>query len=654
MVNKSRSTREPTLIRVAQRTTRSFGVEYHRVRTDDGGELFVTRFGWPVVEHLLPHAWYHDRYYATHGQRLPGSTGRVYRVPTRPVRGRSIDIVAKFSRVAQEVPLEIATDFPDEIDPEVIANARFNSPFEEFGLLMEMRSSRYGNRRIRVRTQRPLAIFVPPESSDPMRLGRSHHRFNLHQHMLRKDQEGLDHDGAIELDIKRKYVLIFNWIKGEDAEAFCNKGWLGREDLAHLTPEVIGEMRDKGFRVLDNKPKHFILRQRRRDRELCRRNGKLVYAVIDFELLQRTEAYKQQFKISQRSKYWHLQRHAHDPSSKPLPEHLYRTRVLGVDYVFGIAPNGGHIWVVGNDPDLFDYFQPDRWRRTPRMKLSVINDVYYTRSRDNIYMIYRRSRVGEKPYADPFYEPDRRIRDCGVNSPFEEVAIAERLRASGMSTTHPRAIYRTAHESAKMDYLRDNRRYQMFEKAHTPTANPEPILSANHDYFTIWGYWRGIDLQVANPDQGPGGYLDVDEAFEQGLLTEPQHQQAIHSSFLRLERIGLAGYFADHHEFLLQSDGSGSLRLDEHGGFDVTLTVDALSALDAGLLTEPQYRQLLTDVGRRLEQIGFEAIHLQGHDLLLSINPDGEIRKDGSHRFGVTLCNFELMQAAAPNTDPGA
>ncbi|MFP3422798.1 hypothetical protein R0K19_25865, partial [Bacillus sp. SIMBA_161] len=37
--------------------------------------------------------------------------------------------------------------------------------------------------------------------------------------------------------------------------------------------------------VLDHKPKHFVLRERKDTGQLLRRHNRLVYALIDFELL---------------------------------------------------------------------------------------------------------------------------------------------------------------------------------------------------------------------------------------------------------------------------------------------------------------------------------------------------------------------------------
>jgi hypothetical protein len=43
-----------------------------------------------------------------------------------------------------------------------------------------------------------------------------------------------------------------------------------------------------GYRVLDNKPRHVIVRPRP-DGALATRHGQTLYALVDFELLQRIE-----------------------------------------------------------------------------------------------------------------------------------------------------------------------------------------------------------------------------------------------------------------------------------------------------------------------------------------------------------------------------
>src|ERR1700690_45064 len=86
-----------------------------------------------------------------------------------------------------------------------------------------------------------------------------------------------------------------------------------------------------------------------------------------------------------------------DPS-KPLPAQLRATNVRGVDYIFGRAEStGGLLWVAGKDPDLFNYFLPERWRRTPKKNLSAHNEVFYTRTKDDINLVWKISRMGETP-----------------------------------------------------------------------------------------------------------------------------------------------------------------------------------------------------------------------------------------------------------------
>ena len=84
------------------------GVDYLRLKTGDGGDLFLTRFGLPFREQLAPENWYAPDWFAVRRARLPG-TSAIYKVPTRPVRGVSLNLVARFSRVGQEIPLDTLT-----------------------------------------------------------------------------------------------------------------------------------------------------------------------------------------------------------------------------------------------------------------------------------------------------------------------------------------------------------------------------------------------------------------------------------------------------------------------------------------------------------------------------------------------------------------
>ncbi len=623
---------------------RAFGVDYGHVHPREGGDFYVTRHGWPTLAQLLPSNWYSDQWYARHGIKLPGS-GHVYHVSTRPVRGKSIDVVVKFSRVAREISLEVATTFPDDVTPEIIANARFNSPMEEFGLVTELRRGAFGPKDLRILTQRPLAIYAPAEEFELWELGRDQSRFHPHWHLLAEDQG--NRPKAIELDIKRIYVLLYSWIKGEDAEDALRAGYITADECRKLTLQAIQDLRSKGFRVLDNKPKHFILRKRRRGQKVMRREGdRIVYGLVDFEFLQRTALYQRRFKAAQREKYWHLQRQRLGTAAPVLlPSHLKRTNVWGVDYIFGTTPDGGKLWVVGNDPELFDYFLPDRWRRAERAKLSLLAEVYHTLTRDGIHVVYRRSRVGTQPRVDPLLSGSERIRQHGYNSPFEEVAIAERLREAGIVTTYPRAIYRTGHQSSKITHLRDDRRF--ITHAHLMTAEyaSEPILSPDYDYYTIWGYFRGIDPRTDSHFQAACGVTDIEQAYNDGLLEKQEYEEMNALVRRRLHAIGFNVDEMEPYEFAVSVRAEGTLHRTENGEVEISLCIDAQTAYDYELMSEETYRELIKQLEEKLKAAGWQQLSLVGHHLLLSMSPDGKLRLDERGRPALVVCNFELIRA---------
>ncbi len=179
--------------------TSLLGVDYIHLKTSDEGDLYLTRFGALVWRHLLLENWFAPEWFEAERKRLSG-TGTVYRLPTRPVNGRSLNLVVKWSRVGEDVPL-------DTLTVNKFINAEFNSPFEEFSLLMELRQGELGPSGIHIRTQLPLAIYVPGKRLQLWQTGRSEHKIRA---------KIAQHPG-VEIDILRQYVLLFGWIKGLDA-----------------------------------------------------------------------------------------------------------------------------------------------------------------------------------------------------------------------------------------------------------------------------------------------------------------------------------------------------------------------------------------------------------------------------------------------------
>ncbi|MCB1071302.1 MAG: hypothetical protein H7A43_08100 [Verrucomicrobia bacterium] len=274
---------------------RLFGVSYVHLPDDRGGDLYITRDGWPYVQSLMPSVWYDHQRFHKEGQRLTGGTGTVYRLLCSPPGQPRVELVIKFSRFAEHVPLFMPSTLPPDLPRELAMHARFNSPFEEFGLLEDLRRGRFGPPELSIRTKRAFAIYCPPERFPLWSLGRKQSEFMMYEKALEQDQAARGGEPRIHLDIDRQYVLLFGWVRGDNAEDLLEQGVMTQEEVEALSDRVHRELALKGFRILDNKPKHFILRLGP-DGKPIQRNGQWVYVQVDFELLQRTDPYLEVIK----------------------------------------------------------------------------------------------------------------------------------------------------------------------------------------------------------------------------------------------------------------------------------------------------------------------------------------------------------------------
>jgi hypothetical protein len=527
------------------------GVDYYHLKTADGGDLFLTGFGQPFWRHLQPENWYAREWFETRRERLEG-TSTVYKVPTRPVNGQALQLVVKWSRVGEVVPL-------DTLTVNKFIHADFNSPFEEFSLLMELRRGMVGPAEIRIRTQRPLAIFVPGQRLQLWQTGRSEEKI----------QAKVARHPGIELDILRQYVVLYGWIEGLDAVETAEKLGMderaGAEFLARTTNLAVHELRQKGYQVIDMKPAHVIMRTGS-DRSLLRdRHGQLAYALVDYELLERTPEREEAVRSATRLTYLkHMARRFEGDSAKPLPAHLQRTSFLGVDYIFGRAEStGGLLWVAGKDPDLFNYFLPERWRRTAKKKLSSRNQIVYTRTKDNINLVWRVSRVGEPTWLLNPKANQNAAREHGYNSPFEEFAFALELSRNGVHTVYPRAIYMTGRKREAPYLSADPRRYAALDALRTPDG--EPALRRQHDYITLWGFWNGPDELLAVQDGRFYQAFNAKRAYANRLISAETLAELSTMMALRLERCGFEDLNPKPDHLLISFDASKNLVLDTFG-----------------------------------------------------------------------------------------
>jgi hypothetical protein len=161
----------PFQILPADRRARVFGVDYALSPQPDGSELYISRPAWHWSAYLQPDRWWDRENLSVRGERLGGSTGTVYRARSTPDGLPPRDLVVKFSRIAQDVPLFIPDEFLDSLPRGAVADARFLSPFAEFGLIDQLRHNILNHGPHRLRTKFPLAVYSPPENTPRGRPG---------------------------------------------------------------------------------------------------------------------------------------------------------------------------------------------------------------------------------------------------------------------------------------------------------------------------------------------------------------------------------------------------------------------------------------------------------------------------------------------------
>jgi hypothetical protein len=261
-----------------RRIGRLLGVDYWHLKRPDGGRLYLTAHGLRFAEHLLPENWLESSWFTDHRCRLRG-TSTIFYTRTKPVRGRALELVVRYSRMGEDIPGD-----PDALS--AFSRAEFNSPFEEFGLLTELRVGRFGPPALRIRTKRPLAFYEAPARLAVWQTGRKEYRIASKQ---------ARHPEA-KIDLRKQYMMIYEWIDGYDLEQAADllgiHGERRRRLIEQETDRVVEQVRQKGFEVADMKPAHIIVRLDAMGRLLRRRDGSLVYALIDYELIERTREYE--------------------------------------------------------------------------------------------------------------------------------------------------------------------------------------------------------------------------------------------------------------------------------------------------------------------------------------------------------------------------
>jgi len=192
----------------------------------------------------------------------------------------------------------------------------------------------------------------------------------------------------------------------------------------------------------------------------------------------------------------------------------------------------------------------------------------------------------------------------------------------------------------------DPRRYEAAQDWLTPENPPEQILSDHHDYYVLWGCWRGID-----PERGylPGsqhwGLTTINQAVNDELINVDEAADIMRSTLDRLQKHNIADMFIGKYDFLLSfNDDMQTLQKEPSGEYKITIAMDAYQAYHCQLLDGIQYRAILQETASDLANVGYEMLNLAGDHVLISATPEGALMYDDVGRIRRSISNFELMK----------
>ncbi len=419
-------------------------------------------------------------------------------------------LVVKFSRVGQKVPIEtkVIRD---------LLSCEFNGPFEEFALVEELRHSRRGPDGLMVRTQVPLAIYVPPDEWQPSQTGRFQWRIA---------NRVAKHPG-IAIDILRDYIMVYGWMPGIDICQAEEMGWLTHEEMLALNQRAIDEAAIKGFQVLDMKPVHVIVQAADRDQLVQRRRSRRVRdgrfrAPREDPGIRAGDHERPPPVVPAAAPRDEAGRHraaARRPNRFPTTCGRRGSSASTTSTVTARAP-AACCGSSGATPISSTTTCRNGGAPRHQIRLFENHETYLTTSKDAVRLVWKVSRVGEYPEVAAYGPDGFQLLAQGFNSPFEEIGLAYWLRRNGVRTILPRAIYRTGHKSQLKESLFDPSRYQSHQDLESPDG--EPILETGRNYVTLWDQWDGPVHLDDETEATVYRSINAAEAVERELLTDEE------------------------------------------------------------------------------------------------------------------------------------
>lgn len=511
-------------------------IPYLHLRTKLGDDLYLTQEGLPYLEDLLPRNFARDRdWFNAVKVPLPGS-GTVFRVPLKNAGPESGDVVFKWNRMGTD-PMVPGIQTP------------FNSPFEEFSLIAELGARL--NEGLKV--QQALAVYVPSEEHTLEALQR---RRSLMDYLRRALPEQ-------HIDIHRDYAVIYRWVPGLDLYQHVKEERLAFEDAKSISQSIAKMLDERGYAVADHKMSHIIADT---DTDFSSTAG---FTMIDFELLHRTAKHEVTIRRLRRQRYYEIQLQEAQKPEEQRPETVddkkdRQSIIFGMPYIEAeIESSGGRLWVAGDNPELIDFFIPEKWQMTPRQRLSRSGGTYLTVTKDDIKLVMKESQVGERPMYDPLHEKGEEALAYGINSPFEEAAVSAAMEAAGLPVIRLRAIYQLNQILSVSEYLKDMSRYLSHEGM--TDRNGRPVLAEERQYLTLWQYWEGSDEELLMNPLPLYEPVNLLMAFHRSLVDRTEYETLLRFAGFKLKTKGFRDHALKSTHILFLVDREGGLLRDETG-----------------------------------------------------------------------------------------
>ena len=458
------------------------------------------------IDFLRPENWHENEWF----QVAPRAAARQRATSTACPRRSSpagschgLELVVKWSRVGEDVPLNTFT-----LGQAI--NAEFNSPFEEFSLVEALRTGVFGKKLPRVLTQKPLAIYVPPERMQLWQTGRSRDR------IMRK----IARHASIEIDILRSYILLYGWIKGINAvdgyRIACYDEASQKQEMESLTRKVAADLKEKGFFRRRPQATHFIVRMR--DGKVRRgHGGGWFYALVDYELLARTPRARGERQARPAQRYLFLQRRPLQAAApRPFPPALRPACVMGVDYIYGraesTAASSGSSGRTPTSSTTSSRALPDE--ADPALRRQAGCGTPPPRTASTWSGSLARGRPAPGRPARPGLQEDPHP---GLQQPLRGVRPGAGHAGARLRTFTPAPYYVTAQTTESPGNVLDARRFErsrrLLSRRTSPSSSSEPTTSPSTATGAAWRMTAPPDdVGLLDPHRRPAGVRHGDSS----------------------------------------------------------------------------------------------------------------------------------------------